>query len=255
MGYIIEDIIRYLIDTLMKIHENNTKVYMNRYFAEQTMIELTKSLEKQGYPKESFDLQCPVSKYFSSYAKTMSPDLTIIDPDTLQPLAFFSIYSSTEEYNIDTFFDEAYHFNKHSKTLSLYPYYVVIKVAGNLQFYNLHSLLLYGKGKSLESEIATSEPTDYNILQKNNEYRIVRSKIVNKSKLQKFGKIAFAVIVPLLILIYFVLDYFKIYLFTELRLIAFAMIIISIFIPYVSQISIKDFSVILKDKQKKNKNE
>lgn len=248
-------LVEYLFKILIKINANNTRIYKKQYYSEQTLLELLRFLESKGFPDESFDIQCPVSKYFASYAEAMSPDLTIINPDTMQPIAFFRTYASIEEYKRDKLFDEAYHLNKHSDSLLLYPYYVVIKNEGHLQFYNLHSLIICSNGKNPDPIVATSEPIKFSVLQNNNNLRVVRSKLINRDKLQHFGKITLYIIVPILIITLLILDGLEIYIITELRLIALGMIILSIFIPYVSQISIKDISVIFKDKKRKKQEE
>lgn len=249
----IYELTNYLINALFKIHENNTKVYNSNTYSEQILLELITFLEEKDFPSNSFDIQCPVSKHFASYAKNMTPDLTIINPDTMQPLAFFKTYDSVESFEKDNLFDEAYHFNKHSNTLLIYPYYVVIKAANHLQFYNLRSILSYSQGKKLDTKLATSEPIKYSVLANNNDFRNTRSKIINRNKLQGFGKIAFSFIVPLAIIALLILDGLCVYPLTELRLVAFGLIILSIFIPYITQISIKDFSVTFKDKKNKDK--
>ena len=76
----------------------------------------------------------------------------------------------------------------------------------------------------------------------------MHNKIIDKNKLQTFGKISFSIIVPLISAVLLILDKFAIFELTNLRLIVFGIAIISILIPYLTQISIKDFSIIFKEK-------
>lgn len=199
-----------IFSILQSLAANKKTVYRNKIYSEQVLIELIEYLEKIKFPVECFDLQCPVSKYFAPYVEGMTPDLAVINPETMQPLAFFRTYDSEKDYLADNLYEDAYHLNKHTNELLLHPYYVVIKCKGVLQFYNLRSLIRY-------------------------------------------GKIAFSIIVPLITIILFFLDGINIYKLTELRLIGFGIIIVSILIPYLTQVTYKDFSITFKGKNKEDK--
>lgn len=134
-----------IFSILQSLAANKKTVYRNKIYSEQVLIELIEYLEKIKFPVECFDLQCPVSKYFAPYVEGMTPDLAVINPETMQPLAFFRTYDSEKDYLADNLYEDAYHLNKHTNELLLHPYYVVIKCKGVLQFYNLRSLIRYGK--------------------------------------------------------------------------------------------------------------
>lgn len=245
------DIIDNIVSVLMKIYENKKTVYHNKIYSELVLNELMEFLEQRNFPIESFDLYCPVSKYFSSYAQGMTPDLTVIDPETMQPLAFFRTYDSPNDFEKDMLFDEAYHLNKHTKKWLERPYYIVINVGDDLQFYDLRTLISHGK--KLNPKFATSEPMKYKILRANEYHKMAHNQLIDKNKLQRFGKIAFSIIVPLMAVALLVLDGLDIFVISELRLVVYGIIVVSILIPYLTQVTIKDFSVTFRDKNKINK--
>lgn len=240
-----------IFSILQSLAANKKTVYRNKIYSEQVLIELIEYLEKIKFPVECFDLQCPVSKYFAPYVEGMTPDLAVINPETMQPLAFFRTYDSEKDYLADNLYEDAYHLNKHTNELLLHPYYVVIKCKGVLQFYNLRSLIRYGK--KLDPKLSLSKPMKYEILRTSDCYKIAHNQIINRNKLQRYGKIAFSIIVPLITIILFFLDEINIYKLTELRLIGFGIIIVSILIPYLTQVTYKDFSITFKGKNKEDK--
>ncbi len=248
------DVINSIFEIIIELNANNKKVYKNEIYSEQTLIELMCFLEKNGFPIDCFDLYCPVSKYFASSAEAMTPDLTIINPKTMQPLAFFRTYNNENDFLTDKLFNEAKRLNRCSNILLSYPYYIVIKQSGALQFYNLRSIFCQTLSNTLDPKLVLHEPIRFVVLQNNDYYRNIHNKIIDKNKLQRFGKIAFSVIVPLLAIILLMLDKFGTYELTNLRLIVLGTAIISILIPYLTQISIKDFSIIFKGQdESKNK--
>lgn len=246
------DLITDVISLLLKLDANKKVVYHNNIYSESVLIELMKYLEENSFPSECFDLHCPVSKYFSVYSQGMTPDLTVINPETMQPLAFFRTYDSEEDFKKDRLFDDAYHLNRHTNALLFHPYYIVMKSENALQFYNLHMLLR--SGKHLKEEVASHAPIRYDILRNNEFYRSTHTQLINRNKLQKLWRIAFSVIVPMLGIVMLILDQLDIFKLTELRLVVFGIIIVSFLIPYLTQVTIKDFSVTFKEKSDKNGN-
>lgn len=246
--YFIDNLLSIIFKSLYVLRTNSRKVYKNKISSERTLMELMEFLEQHNFPNECFDLYCPVSKYFSIYSEGMSPDLTIIDPYTMQALAFFRVYDSEHDFQNDNLYDDAYHLNRHSNILLFKPYYVVIKNKNTLQFFNLCSILTCASGKNLEPSIAISEPIKYDILKANCYHRIAHNKVINKNKLLGFGKIVFSIVFPIISVVLLVLDALNIYELNTFRLIMYGIMIISSLIPYLAQITIKDFSVTLMDK-------
>ena len=73
----------YLIKNLIDSYHSKNKIYENVYCDEQLLQELLTYLETYKYPIECFDLHFPVSQYFKYYAQKMTPDLTILNTDTM----------------------------------------------------------------------------------------------------------------------------------------------------------------------------
>lgn len=248
---VISSVVNDCIDILDQIYKYKTIVYKNKIFTEQGLMNLMDFLEQHKFPIESFDLQCPVSKYFAKYAQGMTPDLTIIDPNTMQPLAFFRVYDSENDLRSDKLIDDAYHFNRRSSELALRPYYIVINNENSLCFYNIRTILTHLNNGVLDPSLALYEPLKFTVLQNNSNYKIIRNKIIDKSKLENIGKIAFSVIIPLISIIILILDEKEIFQLNELRLIVYGITIVAALIPYLTQITIKDFSISLRDKKEK----
>lgn len=248
---IITSITNQVINMLTERYIMKTKLYKNKIYSEKVLMELMDYLEQHKFPLESFDLQCPVSRYFANCAENMTPDLAIINPETMQPLAFFRTYESEDDFKRDKLFDAAYHLNRRSNALLLRPYYIVIKKDDSLQFFNLRTILSCTNEKTLDPRVAVYEPVKYTVLQTNSNYKIIRSKVIDKNNLERVGKIIFSIIIPLIIVYLLILDGINIFQLTELRIIMYGFIIISLLIPYLTKITIKDFSISFKDKKDK----
>ena len=218
-------------------------------------------LVQNDYPNSSFDLHCPVSKFFSAYAEDMTPDLTILNPDTMEPLAFFRVYGSEDNYESDKLFDAAYHLTKHSKVLSIYPYYIVFEMSSasggeaTLQFYNLNTALALCHGKKLKDVAKVSAPMEYEILKSNSLYRTIHKQIIDRNKLQRFCQILLSVIIPVCAIVLLILDGIGVYELSDLRLVVFGIVVVSILIPYIAKVNIKDFSVTFRDNKKGDSDE
>lgn len=247
------------LDTIIKIlidsYRSKNQIYENIYCDEQLLQQLLEYLETYKYPIEYFDLHFPVSKYFKYYAKKMTPDLTVLSIDTMEPLAFFKVIKNINDLQKEHFLDDAYHMNRHTKILLHIPYYIVSKNGSNdsLEFFNLLTILRkcnYDKISDDSRSIVLKSPYKYEILQANNRNKNYHTKIIKKDKIISLGQLAFYFFVPLSSIILLILDALKIYLLTELRLIVFGIIILSFLIPFLTQISIKDFSVSFKEDKK-----
>ena len=185
----------------------------------------------------------------------MTPDLTVLNIDTMEPLAFFKVIENIDDLSKEHFLDDAYHMNRHTKVLLHIPYYIVSKNVsnGNLEFFNLIMMLRkcnYNKISDDSRSIVLKSPYKYEILLANNRNRNYYTKIIKKDKVISLGQLAFYFLVPLSSVILLILDALKIYPLTELRLIVFGIIILSFLIPFLAQISIKDFSVSFKEDKK-----
>lgn len=224
------------------------KVYSPSIYSEEMLHTLMEDLISKGYPLDSFDLQCPVAKYFASYAKDMTPDITVLNPDTMDALAFFRVYESVDDFQKDNLYDGAYHLNKHSNILLCRPYYVVVKNNNQLCYFNLRSLLQSGKTLDLSSSLG--KPLNYKVLASNDVYRMAHNQLIDKAILKKIGRFLFSFAIPAISVFLLVLDGLKIYEITEIRLILLGIIIISFLIPYLAQVTIKDFSVSFKEHNK-----
>lgn len=251
----IHSLVEVVIDALIESYHSKNKIYENVYCDEQLLQQLLEYLETYNYPIECFDLHFPVTKYFKYYAKKMTPDLTVLNVDTMEPLAFFKVIDDLDNLPKENFLDDAYHMNKHTKILLHIPYYIVTKnvSSGSLEFLNLIMILRkwsYNNLSENSRSIALKALYKYEILQANNRNRNYYTKIIKKDKLINLGQLAFYFLVPLSSVILLVLDALKIYPLTELRLIVFGIIILSFLIPFLAQISIKDFSVSFKEDKK-----
>lgn len=235
-----------VFDIVLHFNENNKKIYKPQFYSPSALNVLIAHLNKKDFPIDSFDFHYPVVKHFAQYAKGMTPDLTIINPETMHPIAFFKSYDKIEDYTKDSIYDEAYHLNKYSDKLLLYPYYIFISDGVNGNFYELRALFL--EGKKIDSSTKTCEPINYKALCNSDALRTYRTQFINKKKILKNGKFIFSLLIPILSIIWFVLDKLKIFEITELRLIVFGFIIISTLIPYITQFSIKHLSVAFKEK-------
>lgn len=231
--------------------ENKKIIYRNKMYSERILNEVLDFLEQKKYPVGSFDLNCPISKYFQVYSKDMQPDLTILNEETLQPLAFFRVYENQVDFQKDKVYDAAYHLSKHSNILMQYPYYVVIMDNLELQFYNLRSVILRGE-KKLEISDALEEPIKYEIMQNNDFYRIVHNQLIGKNKLHNLRQIISFIVIPVVGIIVLILDGLGYYTLSETRLRMILIIIVSFLIPYLAQINVKDISIIFKER-KRNK--
>lgn len=191
----IHSLVEVVIDALIESYHSKNKIYENVYCDEQLLQQLLEYLETYNYPIECFDLHFPVTKYFKYYAKKMTPDLTVLNVDTMEPLAFFKVIDDLDNLPKENFLDDAYHMNKHTKILLHIPYYIVTKnvSSGSLEFLNLIMILRkwsYNNLSENSRSIALKAPYKYEILQANNRNRNYYTKIIKKRQTNKFRTIS-----------------------------------------------------------------
>ena len=83
------EIFDHLIRFIISQYKSTNLVYTNNKCNDKLLHKLLEHLNERKFPVESFDLHFPVTKYFKCYAKSLTPDLTIVSSDSMEPLAFF----------------------------------------------------------------------------------------------------------------------------------------------------------------------
>lgn len=250
------EIFDHLIRFIISQYKSTNLVYTNNKCNDKLLHKLIEHLNERKFPVESFDLHFPVTKYFNYYAKSLTPDLTIVSSDSMEPLAFFKIADNISDFVKDGFLDDAYHMNRHSPILLYTPYYIVTvqNEQDQLRFFNVLSILHHGDFSGFSERpdevTATSSPYRYEILLANERNRLYRNRLIKKDKILHWGQIAFMVIVPMGLIALLILDAMGIYELSELRLITLGIIIICFLIPYLAQVNIKDFSLTFKNSKK-----
>lgn len=245
-----------MLQALFSFFKSLNIVYANDKCDDQLLHKLIERLDVYKFPPESFDLHFPVTKYFKFYAKNMTPDLTIVSSESLEPLAFFKVVNNLRDFVKDPFLDDAYHLNKLSPILLYTPYYIVTvqNEQDQLRFYNVLSILHHGDYSGFAERpnevVATLAPYRYEILLTNEQNRRYRNSLIKKDKILHWGQIAFIFIVPIGLIVLLVLDAMGIYELSELRLITLGIMITCLLIPYLAQVNIKDFSLTFKNNKK-----
>lgn len=246
----------HLIRFIISYYKTTNLVYANNKCNDQLLHKLIELLVECKFPVESLDLHFPVTKYFTYYAKSLTPDLTIVSSESLEPLAFFKIVDNISDFVKDGFLDDAYHMNKHNPILLYTPYYIVTvqNEQDKLRFFNVLSILnhgdLSGFSEKPDGVTSTLSPYRYEILLTNERNRLYRNRLIKKDKILRWGHIAFLLIVPVGLITLLILDAMRIYELSELRLITLGIIITCFLIPYLAQVNIKDFSLTFKNSKK-----
>lgn len=254
-GHMYADIISESLDKLSEIYDKKGKVYRNSHYSEKNRDDLILFLEKNGVPDTAIDFHCPVQKYFHDYSVGLSPDVSIVDTETLEPIAFFRVFEDLEDYNSEResneqFYGDFYHYQKRAKQSSILyeiPYYLVWKHEGKLVFIDLKRTY----NSPVDSSIYLDKPLRYGLLKSNADHREIRAGRINRKNFLSVWKYAFSILVPIICVILLFLDEKKVFVLSIERLIIIGIAFVSLLIPYLAQISIKDFSIDFEKKGKK----
>lgn len=214
----------------MQLHRNTTEAFINY-------------LKKHNYPDNSIVLEWGT--------KHCAFDIAIMANDLVTPIALFEIKGRKTKETISRGIEQLKRATETLETsvpCSLVfgsnadPFFEVLEVSDIV--YNNDPIIF----EELLSEHPLSKPISYN----NMSAGVVSKAITQnrKKKQQKIDKIKPLcwILFPAIGAILLLLDAFKIYTLTPLRLVLLGAIVILILVPFFSEITLKDFSFKRKDK-------
>lgn len=235
----------------------NSGCFKNQNSKSKT-FQLIDYLKEKYYPYETLTFSDSFPDYLWDYSD-MIPDIAVLSKISGEPLAFFQLVdlgyiARTEGLDSGPVAD-ALHLIRHTRVLYQIPYYLVVanakKEADSEEFLFFNMINCMQERISFENYTTfATEPLSYNILISNEKNRINRRMFVRRERIIKWITLVVYCLIPTLLLTTLILDAFKIYVITKIRLCMLGLIILSVFLPTIAEISIKDFSVSFKENKK-----
>lgn len=217
---------------------------MSEFNFEKSFIE---HLVEMGYPKNK------IVKNFGIIGAN-NVDIAIMDNDFITPIAFFEI--KTGNVNDNRVFDSLKHVALNFKNVCDYynliiPCYCVLY--DKFDDYKIIELTKYVDDKSLDRSLSIiinySTLPSYDVLSNSILPKKLLNKTIEKQKhIDNFKPICW-ILLPLIIIIIGILDALNVYKLNTERIIILIVLIISILIPFFSEISFKDITF-KRDKKK-----
>ena len=224
---------------------------------------LIEFLKEKYYPNETLVLSDSFSDYLWDYYDLI-PDVVVLSEVSGNPLAFFQLVDLSVIVPASGAFmsgpiADAIHLKRHTGVLYQAPYYLVVADSTEeddsceFTFFNIVNCMQKRFHEDY-TKFATM-PLPYNILISNEKNRINRQQFIRKERIIKWITLVFYCLIPALLLTALILDALKIYVITKLRLCMLGLIILSVLLPTIAEISIKDFSVTFKNEKKAKKDD
>lgn len=219
---------------------------MNRAAAEKKLVEsIIENLKSMDYPEK-----CIAVEWGNRY---LSVDIAVLAYDLVTPLALYELKTiksgETIKHGIQYLRKAALTMDINVKCYLAFckddkPYFELYDVTGII--YSNEEIDIV----SVLKNMAISEPLLYKTLQNGIDGKIKKNlKEKRQKRIDRIKPVCW-ILIPLFIAAIVLLDAFKIYELTTIRLIAFGGLIVIILIPFYNEISLKDLT--LKRKEKTN---